>query len=212
MSTLLQIDSSSSQTGASISRQLTAEFVEQWKKSHPGGTVITRDLMTSALPPVTSEWIGASYTPESARTQDQRQVLAISDALVQELQDADEYVIGVPMYNFSIPAVLKLWIDQIVRAGKTFSYEGGAPNGLLKGKKATILVASGGVYDHGTPMEAMNFVEPYLRSILAFLGVTEANFINAGGTARLSNGASRDVILAPAVQSIRAQFASAPRV
>lgn len=209
MPTLLRVDSSSSQAGASISRHLTSEFVEQWQRTHAGGTVITRDLMTSALPPMTSEWIAASYTPETQRTSEQRQVLATSDDLVHELQTADEYVIGVPMYNFSIPAVLKLWIDQVVRAGKTFSYAGGAPAGLLQGKKATILVASGGVYDQGTPMEAMNFVEPYLRSILAFLGVTDVSFINAGGTARLSQGASRDVILAPAVQSIRAQFASA---
>lgn len=209
MPTLLRIDSSSSQTGASVSRQLTAEFVEQWRLAHPGGTVIERDLTTSNLPPVTGEWIGASYTPESGRTPKQHEVLAISDALIQELQTADEYIIGVPMYNFSIPAVLKLWIDQIARAGKTFSYEGGAAKGLLSGKKATIVIASGGVYDRGTPAETMNFVEPYLRSILAFIGVTDVQFVNAGGTAQLSHGVSRDVVLAPALQSIRERFAAA---
>lgn len=110
------------------------------------------------------------------------------------------------MYNFSIPAVLKLWIDQIVRAGKTFAYENGAPVGLLGDKKATFLVASGGVYDQGTPMAVMNFVEPYLQSMFGFLGVTDASFINAGGTVKLQYGVDRETILQPAIASIHAQF------
>src|SRR5262249_50276082 len=115
MSTLLRIDSSPLGREASISRQLTTDFEKQWLAANPGGRVITRDLMTTELPPVTAEWIGAAYTPEAALTQGQKGVLAISDMLIAELQAADEYVIGVPMYNFSIPAVLKLWIDQVAR-------------------------------------------------------------------------------------------------
>ena len=100
-------------------------------------------------------------------------------------------MIGVPMHNFSIPSTLRLWIDQVVRAGRTFSYGGGAPEGLLNGKKATVLVASGGVYDEGTAMASFNFIEPYLRTVLAFIGVKETNFINAGGTAVLELRQSR---------------------
>jgi FMN-dependent NADH-azoreductase len=98
--------------------------------------------------------------------------------------------------------VLKLWIAQIVRAGKTFSYQNGAPEGLMRGKKATFVVSSGGVYDQGTPMAVMNFVEPYLQSLFGFLGVTDASFINAGGTARARFGVDRETILQPALESI----------
>jgi len=209
MPTLLRIDSSPQGGESSISRQLTTEFVQQWRQAYPDGKVITRDLTGTGLPVVTADWIGAAFTPEADRTPHQRKVLAISEELVRELQTADEYVIGVPMYNFSIPAVLKLWIDQIVRAGKTFSYEGGAPAGLLLQKKATFLVASGGVYDPGTPMAAMNFAEPYLRSIFAFVGVKDVRFVHAGGTAKLKYGADRNTILQPALASIRALLSAA---
>jgi len=209
MPTLFRIDSSPQGGESSISRQLTTEFVQQWRQAHPDGKVITRDLTGTGLPVVTADWIGAAFTPEADRTPHQRKVLAISEELVRELQTADEYVIGVPMYNFSIPAVLKLWIDQIVRAGKTFSYEGGAPAGLLLQKKATFLVASGGVYDPGTPMAAMNFAEPYLRSIFAFVGVKDVRFVHAGRTAKLKYGVDRNTILQPALASIRAQLSAA---
>lgn len=207
MPTLVRIDSSP-QGDASVSRQLTAEFVEHWLWTHPGGKVITRDLTKTELPPVTAEWIGAVYSPQ-ALTPRQEQALSVSNELIGELQAAGEYVIGVPMYNFFMPAVLKLWIDQIARAGKTFSYEGGAPHGLLHHKKATFMIASGGVYDRGTPAAAMNFVEPYLRAIFGFLGVADTTFINAGGTARLRYGIDRETIVQPAMDSIRERFAQA---
>ena len=88
-----------------------------------------------AFSPSPAQWVGAAYTPEDARTPAQRELLAVSDSLIAELEAADEYVFGVPMHNFAVPSVLKLWIDQIARAGKTFSYAGGTPEGLLKGKK-----------------------------------------------------------------------------
>jgi FMN-dependent NADH-azoreductase len=206
MPTLLRIDSSPLGPDASFSRQLTAEFVQHWRQANPNGKVITRDLSTTPLTVITADWIGAAYTPEAALTPQQKQVLAISHELIAELQAADEYVIGVPMHNFSIPAIIKLWIDQIVRVGKTFSYEGGVPAGLLLQKKATFLVASGGVYEQGTPTAAMNFVEPYLRFIFAFVGVTDTTFINAGGTSQLRYGVERGTIVQPALESIRAQF------
>jgi FMN-dependent NADH-azoreductase len=133
-------------------------------------------------------WIGAAYTPEAARSEDQKAALAFSDELIGELEQADEYVIGVAMHNFSIPSVLKLWIDQISRVGKTFSYGEYGPKGLLVNKKATLLAASGGVYEPGTPLGALNFAEPYLRAVLGFVGVTEVNLVNAGGTSALMTG------------------------
>jgi len=209
MKTLLRIDSSPLASGTSFSRQLTAEFVRKWQLTNPDGKVITRDLSTTNLTPINAEWIAAAYTPEASLTESQRQELSISNELIAELKEADEYAIGVAMHNFSIPSVLKLWIDQMVRAGKTFTYESGKGVGLLSGKKAVFLVSSGGVYEQGTPAAAMNFVEPYLQSIFGFLGVTDTSFINAGGTAQVRNGVAPAAILQPAFGSIHARFQTA---
>jgi FMN-dependent NADH-azoreductase len=206
MSTLLRIDSSPFPGDFSFSRQLTSQFSQVWLQTHPGGRAVERDLTTTALAPVTAEFIGAMHTPEANLTPAQKDALALSDQLIDELQAADEYVFGVSMHNFSIPSSLKLWLDQVSRAGKTFSYEGGTPAGLLLGKKATFLVATGGVYELGTPAGAMNFIEPYLRSVFGFLGVTDVTFIYAAGTARSRYGVDRAVILQPALESIHAQF------
>jgi FMN-dependent NADH-azoreductase len=209
MATLLRIDSSPLGDGASFSRQLTAEFVEKWKKTHPGGHVIARDVASTKLSPINADWIGAAYAPKGTLTQGQREALALSDELIAELKAADEYVIGVPMHNFSIPGALKLWIDQVARVGETFSYENGAPAGLLHHKKATFLVASGGVYDQGTPGFALNFIEPYLRSFFSFLGVQQTAFISASGTARHRFGVDRGTILQPALASIHGHLQAA---
>lgn len=202
MSTLLHIDSSPLY-GRSVSRQLTGAFVAQWEASHPDGKVIDRDLNATPIPPINGEWVGAAYTPEEARTPEQKELLALSDALIAELEKADEYVIGVPMHNFSVPSVLKLWIDQVARAGKTFSYADGTPKGLITGKKATFIIATGGKYDPQTQMASFNFVEPYLRSVFGFLGVTDTTFLTAGGTAALNYGQDRDAFLAPHIQAVQ---------
>jgi FMN-dependent NADH-azoreductase len=209
MATLLHIDSSPLGEG-SISRRLSQEFVDQWKQLHPEGEVITRDLTATDLRPINAEWIAAAYTPESARAPRQKEVLSLSDELIAELEAADEYVFGVPMHNFSVPSTLKLWIDQIARAGKTFSYTSNGPTGLLKGKKATFLTASGGVYTGDTPLVSLNFVEPYLRSTFGFLGVTDTTFINAGGASAIQSGKTdREVFLKPHVESIRSVLKAA---
>jgi len=203
MATLLKIDSSP-MGEHSISRKLTAQFGASWRKAHPGGEVISRDLTTTDIPPVNGFWIGAAYTPEDARTREQREALAVSDALIAELQRADEYVFGVPMHNFSIPSTLKLWIDQVARAGKTFSYGADGPKGLLTGKKVTLLVASGGVYEHGTAMAALNFVTPYLRAVFGFIGVTDVTIIAAEGTAQLMSGqVDPHTFLAPSLEKVQ---------
>src|ERR1700692_257337 len=202
MSTLLHIDSSPLY-GRSVSRELTAAFVTQWKASHPDGRVVDRDLNATAMPPITAEWVGAAYTLEQARTPQQKEVLSLSDYLLAELEQADEYVVGVPMHNFGVPSVLKLWIDQIARVGRTFSYADGKPKGLLVGKKATFIIATGGIYDPQTQMASFNFVEPYLRSGFGFLGVTDATFLTTGGTAALNYGQYRDAFLAPHLQVVQ---------
>jgi FMN-dependent NADH-azoreductase len=202
MPTLLHIDSSPLY-GRSVSRQLTGAFVTQWEASHPNGTVIDRDLNATQIPPVTGEWVGAAYTSEEARTPQQKEVLALSDTLFAELEQADEYVFGVPMHNFGVPSVLKLWIDQIARVGKAFAYVNGAPKGLITGKKATFIIATGGNYDPQTQMASFNFVEPYLRSVFGFLGVTDVTFLTAGGTAALNYGQDRDAFLAPHLQVVQ---------
>jgi FMN-dependent NADH-azoreductase len=206
--TLLHIDSSPLGE-TSISRHLTAEFVKNWKLANPDGTVITRDVSASAIPLIGAAWIGAAYTPEEARTPEQRDLLALSDTLIAELFAADEYVLGVPMHNFSIPSTLRLWLDQVARVNKTFSYVTGTPVGLLKGKKATVLIASGGSYGAGTALASFNHAEPYLRTVFAFLGVQETTFLTAGGAAVLNRGGDRQAFLQPYVASIRAQFQSA---
>jgi FMN-dependent NADH-azoreductase len=202
MPTLLHIDSSPLYD-RSVSRQLTSAFVSQWKVSHPDGTVIDRDLNATPTPPINAEWVGAVYTPEAARTPQQKELLTISDSFLAELEQADEYVFGVPMHNFGVPSVLKLWIDQIARVGRTFSYADGRPKGLITGKKATFILATGGIYDAGTQMASFNFVEPYLRSVFGFLGVTDATFLTTGGTAALNQGQDRDTFLAPHLQTVQ---------
>ena len=177
--------------------------MDQWKAQHPGATIIGRDLNATSLPPISAEWIGAVHTAEEARSAEQKEVLALSDTLIAELERADQYVIGVPMHNFGVPAVLKLWIDQISRVGKTFSYENGIPRGLLLGKKATFIIATGGVYDAQTQMASFNFVEPYLRSLFGFFGVTDATFLTAGGTMALNYGQDRDAFLAPHLEAVQ---------
>jgi FMN-dependent NADH-azoreductase len=202
MSTLLHIDSSPLY-GRSVSRELTGAFVNQWKASHPDGTIVDRDLNATTISPINAEWVGAVYTPEGARTPEQKKLLTLSDTLLAELDQADEYVIGVPMHNFGVPSVLKLWIDQIARVGKTFSYADGVPKGLIVGKKATFIIATGGVYDAQTQMASFNFVEPYLRSVFGFLGLTDATFLTAGGTMALNHGQDRVAFLAPHLQAVQ---------
>jgi FMN-dependent NADH-azoreductase len=166
--TLLHIDASA-RTQGSVTRELSARIVKQL-----GGTVLRRDL-TDALPQIDEMWINANFTPADARTDAQRATLALSDALVEELKAADTLVIGAPVYNFSVPAALKAWIDLIARAGLTFQYTENGPKGLLKGKRAIIAVASGGT-EVGSEID---FATGYLRHIMGFVGITDVQIIAA---------------------------------
>jgi FMN-dependent NADH-azoreductase len=179
MSKILHIDASS-RSSSSLTRKLSKELVEALKKSNPGSVVTYRDLITEQPPFIQETDIGAIYTPPDARTPEQQKAFASIDKNLEIFISSDIYVFGVPMYNFSVPASFKSFIDLTVIAGKTFSYESGVPKGLLKNKKAYVLTASGGNYD-GPPMSQMNFHEPYLRTIFGFIGITDMTFIKVQG-------------------------------
>jgi FMN-dependent NADH-azoreductase len=209
MKTLLHIDCSPL-GDTSISRNLSGEFVKRWTEANPNGTVIRRDLNAGHIPAIDGAWVAAVFTPEEVRTPAQRELVSTSDRLIEELNVADEYVFGLPMHNFGIPAVLKLWLDQIIRVGKTFAVVDGRPEGLLKNKQAQFLIAAGATYDPGSPMESFNFVEPYLRTIFGFIGVTDTKFLTAGGTSALRYGKiDRDSFLKPYVDQIEGWFKAA---
>jgi len=179
---LLQIDSSARRT-SSVSRRLTAKFAEEWRKSHPDSEVIQRDLSATALPLITDDW-GATYLEDSQLTLAQRSYLSTSDQLIEELAAADTVVIGAPMYNFTIPSLLKAWIDQVVRLGKTVGYGPNGPQGLLARKKVVVITSRGAAYEKGTARGAFDFQEPYLFHSLAVIGLTDVTFIHAENQGR----------------------------
>ena len=175
---VLAISTSAKQDG-SISRALTADLLRALEDRHSDINIVERDL-ADGLPFIDAAWVEANFTADEDRTDRHRQTLAGSDALVAELEAADVLVIGAPIYNFSIPAVLKAWIDMIARARVTFRYTDNGPEGLLTGKKAFVIVPSGGV-PVGSPAD---FATPYLRHALAFVGITDVEFIGAKGADR----------------------------
>ncbi len=175
---VLAINSSAKKDG-SISRTLTADLLRALEDRHGDVDIVERDL-ADGLPFIDSAWVEANFTADEDRTDRHRQTLAGSDALVDELKSADVIVIGAPIYNFSIPAVLKAWIDMITRARLTFRYTENGPEGLLTGKKAYVIVPSGGV-PVGSPVD---FATPYLKQALGFVGITEVEFIGAKGADR----------------------------
>jgi len=188
MATLLNIQSSPRGTD-SLSRTLSQEFVVEWQKKHPNSTTVLRDLVESHLPFVGVPWIGGIFLPAEQRSPEQQQALKISDELIAELFAADHILIGTPMYNFTVPANLKAWIDLIVRPRVTHS---GPPErkGLVTGKRCTIIIASGGIYDEGLPAAASDYESGYLKRTLAFIGITDVEVVRAGGTAAVAFGAA----------------------
>ena len=151
-------------------------FTDEWRSAHADGRVVTRDLARTPLPYVDLPWIGGAFAPPEYQSPGSTAAIAISNELVAELQAADHIVIGTPMYNFSIPAVLKAWIDHIVRVGVTVSTDN---VGLLTGKKATIILASGGDFSAGSPVEQYNQASGYLRQVLGWISITDVEIILA---------------------------------
>ena len=201
MTKILVIDSSP-RGDQSISRQVTKLVADKLKAEHSGATVTLRDLAAAPLPHLTENHINAYYTPVEARSEVLKNVIKESDAAVDELLAADVLVIGAPMWNFSIPSVLKSWIDHVVRKGRTFNYGATGVEALVKGKKAIIVISSGGLYSEG-PMQAMDFDSTYLRSVLGFIGITDVSFIRAEGIG-MGEEATKAALASAATQATEA--------
>lgn len=185
--TILRIDSSARVTD-SVTRELTDRVVS---KLAPEAT-ITRDL-AAGLPFLSEDWLAANWTAAQDRTKEQHEHLALSEALIDELRAADVIVIGTPMYNFGIPAALKAWIDLVARAGLTFKYTDTGPKGLLEGKRAIIVAASGGT-KIGSEID---FATQYLKFALGFIGIKDVDIIAADQMAldkRASLAAANDAV------------------
>lgn len=183
MTTILHIDSSA-RLGRSHSRRLSARFVEAWLARRPYDTVIRRDVGLEPPPPVTEAWIAAAFTRPERRTPEMRSALAVSDALVDELERADLIVAGVPMYNFGLPAQMKAWVDNIVRVGRTFGFDRSRPGEpywpMLSGKRLVTLGARGDWgYEPGERLAGINHVEPHLQTVFRYIGITDAVSIAA---------------------------------
>lgn len=170
--TILHIDASARFEG-SVSRALSQSLVETL--SSPETSVIQRDIGAAPLPIITGDWVGANFTPDDQRSDAQKETLALSDDLIAELEAADTIVFGVPIYNFGVPATFKAWVDLVARARKTFKYSESGPVGLLEGKSAYVVIASGGT-ESGSEID---FATPYVRHVLGFLGIHDVTVVAA---------------------------------
>ena len=171
---------SSGRGSQSYSNRVATRVVEELRDRNPGATVTSRDLAGSPLPHIDEDFVTATRAPNGPQTDKQRETLALSNALVDELLAADMVVIATPMINFTIPSNLKAWVDYVARAGRTFSYSEAGPKGLVTGKQVIVVAARGGVYS-GNP--ALDFQVPYLKSVLGFLGMTDIEVLEVEGTA-----------------------------
>ncbi|MDG4720394.1 MULTISPECIES: FMN-dependent NADH-azoreductase [Thalassospira] len=163
----------------SNSRQIASKLIERIVAADPSATVVERDANDKAISALTGETVGAFYTPEGSRSEVQKEVISVSDKMVAEVQAADIVIIGAPMYNFSVPSTLKAWVDLIARVGVTFKYTDKGAVGLMTGKKAYVVVATG-----GTPVNSpADFATPYLKQVLGFIGISDVEIIDASGFA-----------------------------
>lgn len=175
----------------SISHALGERFVEHWRQNNPDGKVIHRDLNAARIPYMDNDWIAGVYAPpEVERTPEMQKALALSAELIAELQAADVLLICTPMYNFTIPAVLKSWIDYVVRPGFTFRLAPGWP-GMLENKKAQLIIVSRDTYVAGEPSDAADQVTPVLKQALSFMGIHDIDVIRAGGSLAVNLGKVR---------------------
>lgn len=176
MSRVLVIESSARQQG-SVSRELTQQFIANWKAANPADQIQVRDVAANPLPHLDLTLLGGWMTPASQQSEAEKAALVRSNELTDELLAADVLVLAAPMYNFAIPSTLKAWLDHVLRAGVTFKYTETGPQGLLTGKRAIVLTARGGIYAGS----ALDHQEPYLRQALAFIGIHDVQFIHAEG-------------------------------
>ena len=171
----------SSPRGAeSASRKLTDKLRERLETRYPEATIIERDLVKNKLPHLDQSTLKAISTKDPVEAESLKEAASLSDHLVDELMGSDLLVIASPMWNFGIPSSLKAWIDYVVRAGKIFNFAGAGVEGLAKGKRAILVLASGGVFSEG-PWKSWDTVEPYLRQILGFIGIDDVQTVRAEG-------------------------------
>jgi FMN-dependent NADH-azoreductase len=187
MSTLLHIDSSPMGED-SLSRRLTREFVRRWRLQNPQGRVIRRDLALIEIPVIDATWVAANYTRAESRTQQQNDLLALSTEFTRELLEAEEYVMGVPMHNWGPAASFKLWVDQIVRFGRTVLITPTGIRGILDNKRATLFVTAGRRYDPASENASRNHLGPWLRTFFESLGVRDMQLVFVDGTTQVKNG------------------------
>ncbi|MBV6748833.1 NAD(P)H-dependent oxidoreductase [Pseudomonas chlororaphis] len=200
MTNLLMIEASP-RGNSSVSRHMAVEYIDEWQRANPNGKVIQRDLTNTPLKFTDAPWLTAYFTPPDKQSVEMKNALKLSDELVEELLSADVIVIGTPVYNYNVPSVLKAWFDHIVRKGMTLGFSG---EGLLKGKRCTVLLASGGVYTEGSPIRDRDIATQWLRLILNVLGIENIEFIAAGGTKVIDLGEqSRSEYMAPIIPLIR---------
>ncbi len=183
---ILQINASARTEGANSTR-LADAITARLKSHHPEAVVEVRDLARNPHPVLDESALGALFTPPDQRSAGQAARVALDDALIAQVQSADAVVIGVPMYNFGVPVQLKAWIDALARAGVTFRYTAGGPEGLLVGKKVYLALARGGIY-RDTPADSQ---VPYLKAVLGFLGMTDIDLVYAEGLAMGEESAAR---------------------
>ena len=208
MPTLLHIDSSL-MGEASLSHRLTQEFAQQWRNANPQGRVIARDLARTEIPVIDAAWVFANQTPKPSRTSEQNNLLALSTEFLQELFDADEYVFGVPMYNWGPSSSFKLWLDQTLRFGETILYTASGPKGTLTQKRATFILTAGAIYTPGSEGAALNYLEPWLRTYFNYLGIQSLHFLLADGAVNVLQGkTTREAFLAPHLETIQTLFAA----
>jgi FMN-dependent NADH-azoreductase len=180
---LLHIDTSVL-GGNSVSRQLTAQIVAQWRTSHPETSVDYLDLATDAPSHLSADSLGFRQPAQTANlTEVQTRENAVSEALVSQFLAADVVVVGAPLYNFSVPSQLKAWIDRVVQAGRTFTYTDKGPQGLAGGKTVIVASTRGGVYSTSDAGRAAEHQESYLQTVFGFLGITDVRFVRAEGLA-----------------------------
>lgn len=175
---ILQINSSA-RAAASHSTGLAKLLVERLQRQHPDARLTVRDLGLTPQPMLDEKALQALFTPAAQRTSEQAARVALDDALIAEIQGAEIVVLGVPMYNFGVPAQLKNWIDAIARVQVTFRYTDQGAQGLLQGKKVYVALTRGGIY-RDTPNDTQT---PYLKTFLGFLGMTDVKFFYAEGLA-----------------------------
>ncbi|HJP62116.1 MAG TPA: NAD(P)H-dependent oxidoreductase [Mucilaginibacter sp.] len=167
---------------ASMSIKFGYAIIEKIKTEYPGSTVKENNLVEKHFPHLEEAHLTSFFTPAESRTPEDIEAVKHSDDAINEIRDADIIVIGAPLYNFSIHSTLKAWLDHVVRAGVTFKYDENGPEGLIKGKKVYIALASGGIYSEG-PMKPFDFAEPYLKHMLSFIGLTDISVFRVEGSA-----------------------------